>query len=143
MTRLPRAVAAVAAPLLLLGSLTACGGAPTDASKKDFCKVHNAEPDLGGLDENSSNKEIAKVFKKELDKITEDAEETGTPEDIPDDAREGFELTLEKAKDLSEDDIEKAIKDEEDPFEDFSGDDKKKVQAYDDWASDYCGDSEE
>lgn len=146
MTRLPRAVAALAAPLLLLGTLTACGGgAPTDASKEDFCTdVHGAEPDLEGLDENSSEKEIAEKFKEELDKITETAEEVGTPEDIPDDAREGFEITLDKAQDLSADDLEQAIKDEEDPFEDgLSKDEKKKVEAYDEWANEYCGDSEE
>ncbi len=137
---LKRVLVAVAAPLLLAGTLTACGGPPTDASKKDFCKVHDAEPDLSELDETSSNKDIAKVFKEELDKITDDAEEVGTPEDMPDDAREGFEITLEKAQDLSAKDLEKAIEDEKDPFEDdLSKDDKKKVDAYDKWSNDYCG----
>ncbi len=142
---LVRTLAAVAASVLLAGTLTACGGAPTDASKEDFCNdVHNAEPDLEGLDENSSNAEIAKQFKEEFDKITERAEEVGTPEDIPDDAREGFEITLEKAKDLSEDDIEKAIEDEKDPFEDdLSDDEKEKTEAYNEWANEYCGDGSE
>ena len=146
MTSITRSIGTAGAAVLLAAALTACGGAPTDASKKDFCKVHDSEPDLSGLDQESSNKEIAKVFKEELDKITEDAEEVGTPEDIPDDAREGFEITLEKAQDLDEGDLEKAIEDEKDPFEDdLSKDEKKKVDAYDEWSSDYCGggDSEE
>ncbi len=142
---LRRVLAAVATPLLLAGTLTACGGgAPTDASKKDFCEFHDADPDLSGLDEDSSNKEIAEVLKEELDKLVEDAEEIGTPEDIPDDAREGFEINLETSKELDESDIEKAVEDETDPFkEELSKDEKKKVEAYEKWSDEYCGSDSE
>ena len=39
MTPMKRPLAAASATVLLALSLSACGGAPTDASKADFCKV--------------------------------------------------------------------------------------------------------
>lgn len=146
MTKTARRLAALSAPALLVLSLTACGGgdgsgAPEDASKEDFCKAYEAEPefDAAGL-QDASPEEQAKAIKDALDELVDNFAEVGTPEDIPDDAREGFEISIDKAGDLSQDDIEKAIKEKDEDFldADVSGDDKEKVDAFDDWARDYC-----
>lgn len=73
------ALAAVA-----LAGLTACGGpegseAPTDASKDEFCTVIN------GLDTSDP------------EGFVDDLVEVGTPSDIPDEAREGFEVMVDNA----------------------------------------------
>lgn len=143
MTPLKRPLAAAGAAVLLALSLSACGGSPTDASVKDYCEATQG---------NSNDEEFTKALEDEdWDKIrdlvqeqADEVEEVGTPEDIPDDAREGFELQIEQAGDLSADDIEKAFKDQENPFEaDLSKDEKKKIEAYTKYESKTCADSGE
>lgn len=145
MTPIKRPLAAVGAAALLALSLTACGGssAPSDASVEDFCKAVKAE--TGG-------EEIAKAAEaKDYDKVAdllkervEGIEEVGTPEDIPDDAREGFEIQVDAASDISGDDIKKAYEDQgSDPFEtDLSDDEKDKVKAYTEYESETCSGSD-
>lgn len=142
MTPIKRPLAAAGAAALLAITLTACGGAPADASVDDFCKA---------TQDNSGGEEFFKAIEDEdWDKLEElikeqadDIEEVGTPEDIPDDAREGFEIQLDAAKGISADDIEKAFKDDEDPFEaDLSDEDKKKVEAYTEYENETCDESE-
>lgn len=73
-----RAVRASAAAVLAAVAVAGCGGGiPTDASVKDFC---------------AAGERFAEVT--EFDEGTEAAErlrETGTPEGIPKEARDGFE----------------------------------------------------
>lgn len=141
MTPMKRPLAAAGAAVLLALSLSACGGAPADASVKDFCKVTQ--------DEASQEEFLKAVQDEDWDKIADlvkdqadDVEEVGTPDDISDDAREGFEIQLDAAKGISADDIEKAFKDDEDPFEaDLSSDEKKKVEAYTEYENKTCDDS--
>ena len=69
---------------VLSGGLVACGGpqgadAPTDASVEDFCRTIG---DLSTLDP---------------EKLVDDLAEVGTPEGIPADAREGFEVMIDEA----------------------------------------------
>ncbi|WP_435768975.1 hypothetical protein [Nocardioides sp. SYSU DS0651] len=140
---LKRPLAAAGAAALLALSLTACGGgAPTDASKEDFCAV---------VDSASTDEEFGEAFADEdYDKIAEllqeqaeEVEEVGTPEDIPDDAREGFEITVEAAKEVSGDDIEKAFKEEDENLGlEFSDDEQKKVEAYDEYETETCDNGE-
>ncbi|WP_148616093.1 hypothetical protein [Nocardioides rubriscoriae] len=141
---LTRRLCAVAVPALLAVSLTACGGgsdAPDDASKEDFCKAYQAEPEFDDALNDASPEEQAKAIKDAVTKLADDFEKVGTPKDIPDDAREGFEISLESARDLDTGDIQKAIEDKNGDFFDnlVTGDDQKKTKAFDDWASDYCG----
>lgn len=143
MTPIKRPLAAAGAAVLLALALTACGGSPTNASEKDYCEAVN------GINDNEDL--IKAVTDEDWDKAAdllkdsaEEIEEVGTPEDIPDDAREGFELQLDASADISGDDLEKAFKDQEDPFEaDLSGDEKKKVEAYNDYENETCSDTEE
>lgn len=139
MTPIKRPIAAAGAAVLLALSLSACGGgAPTDASKEDFCEVtqneSGGEEAFKAISEEDWDK-AADLIKEQADEV----EEVGTPEDIPDDAREGFEIQLDAAKSLDGDDIEKAFKDEEDPFEaDLSDDEKDKVEAYSEYENETC-----
>lgn len=69
---------------VLTGALGACGGpkgsdAPTDASVEDFCGVIG---DLSTLDP---------------EKLVDDLVEVGTPDGIPGEAREGFEVMIDEA----------------------------------------------
>jgi hypothetical protein len=104
-----RRISALAIGLALAGT-AACGGgsdgssAPTDTSKSAFCKV------LKGLDlsdPKSGAKKLADI---------------GTPKGIPGDARDGFEVMIDKA------DQDK-----------ISDKDKEKVSAFLSYVSATCG----
>ncbi|HVK30143.1 MAG TPA: hypothetical protein VM575_17525 [Nocardioides sp.] len=141
MTPIKRPLAAAGAAALLALSLSACGGAPADASVEDFCKVTQDEAgqeDFVKAIQDEDWDKIEELIKDQADEV----EEVGTPDDISDEAREGFEIQLDAAKGISADDLEKAFKDDEDPFEaDLSSDDKKKVEAYTEYENKTCDDS--
>lgn len=86
--------AALVISLLLVGfGTTACGSdsaadAPKDASVEDFCGA------LTGLDDATDDSKVADHL--------DDMLRVGTPADIPDDARKGFEFLIEKAAELDE-----------------------------------------
>ncbi|MDZ5619555.1 hypothetical protein [Nocardioides bizhenqiangii] len=120
MTRIKRATGAAGAAVLLAFSLTACGGAPDDASEEDFCEVANSIPADADVDA--------------IHDWADDAEETGTPEDIPEDAREGFELLVDIAKDVDEDDLEN-----EDFLDDLSSEEEEQFTAYGTYVAETCG----
>jgi hypothetical protein len=71
---------------LIVGVATGCGGAPagadapTDADKAEFCKVIQGI-DLGGS----------------ADDFAADLSDVGTPDGIPAEAREGFEIMIDNA----------------------------------------------
>ena len=100
MTLTKRPLASAGAVVLLALSLTACGGgAPTDASVKEFCATANSTlEDTGFLKalEKKDYDKVAEIFKEQAEK----AEKVGTPKGIPDDAREGFEIQVDALKDL-------------------------------------------
>ena len=141
MTRIKRPLVAAGAAALLALSLSACGGgAPTDASKKDFCEAVNDED----REKEYGEAALAEDYDKVADLLHEQADEVekvGTPEDIPDDAREGFEITIEKAKDVSGDDIKKAAAEQNENLGvEFSKDEQDKVDAYDEYEAKTCSD---
>lgn len=123
---------------LVAGTTVGCGGGPpTDASKADFCGTFDDfYADAAKLGEDSKDSDIVKALKD----VGEKLEEVGTPEDMSDDAREGFELTVQAIKDLDDDatqeDIEKIDKG-------FSDDEQKSVDAFDEYLSTTCDDSGE
>lgn len=142
MTPIKRPLAAAGAAVLLALSLTACGGgAPADASVEDFCKVTQDEAGQEDFFKAIEDEDWDKIAELIEDQAAE-VEEVGTPDDISDDAREGFEIQLEAAQGISADDIEKAFKDDEDPFEaDLSDEEKKKVEAYTEYENETCDES--
>ncbi|KRC53168.1 MULTISPECIES: hypothetical protein [unclassified Nocardioides] len=142
MTPMKRPLVAASATVLLALSLSACGGAPTDASKDDYCKAVNSFEGNDDLIKAVTDEDWDKAADLVKDAVGE-IEDVGTPEDIPDDAREGFEIQIDAAEGISGDDFEKAMKDQEDPFEaGLSGDEKKKVEAYNDYENETCSDSD-
>ena len=133
MTRIKRPVAAVGSAVLLAFSLSACGGAPTDASTDDFCEAYNDQSAEGGEDAESQA--------DALNEYAEKLEEVGTPEDIDDEARDGFEVLVEAFGDVSADDLEdeEAQKALEEKYED----DEDAVDAFFEYAGETCAEDVE
>lgn len=137
--------ALIAASLVLVAGTTAgCGGssssnssddgAPTAASEKDFCAgFATVADDMQGMEPGSEPAEMIKILKSGIS----DLEETGTPEDIPADARDGFELTVDMVNSLDEDASPEDLAKME---EQFSDEDKGKVDAFDAYLSETCPD---
>ncbi len=133
MNRITRTTLAAGSAALLALTLGACGGPPTDASKDEYCEVVNDPQYFEDLDENSDEQDYLDAVRK----IADDLREVGTPEDISDDAREGFEIQLDAVDELEAEDID--FESEDDPFQDgLSDDEKKKVEAYNDYESETC-----
>ena len=132
------------ATVLLVGAVTtACGGggAPSDASEKDFCDTQTSLlqdllPDDMTNPEIPSNEEMAKAVKNWGKKL----EEVGTPDDIPEDARKGFERVMEQANDVDPSDfsIDK-LEQLESGGAEASAEAKKQAQAFTDYLTETCG----
>jgi hypothetical protein len=102
---------ALTSAVLVLGALTsACGGgdggsggasgggAPTDATKDEFCSTQTGlfKELMGDMTEMPTNEQMATAVKDWAKKL----EDVGTPEGISDDARAGFEDLIEQARDI-------------------------------------------
>lgn len=120
--------------LVLVGALVGCsdgGDPPTDASKAEFCETFNSLVDdvlEAGVDDPAAAVEAVKEW-------AGDIEEVGTPEEMPDDARRGFELFVEHAADLDED---MGIEDLQNLGGDLSEDDQADGEAFTTWTQDNC-----
>lgn len=113
-----RRLLAAACLVLVAGTMSACGGAggaPEDASKKDFCKAIEGAP----TDDKPSQDDV--------DEWAEELKDTGTPDDISDDARNGFEVLVEALEDADVDEL-----DDNSSFEDVvkDKDDRKDVTKF-------------
>jgi len=109
----------VGATLLLVAGMTAACGSPEDASKGDFCDA------VDNVVSSANDYDKAKDAASELSDV-------GTPDGISDDAREGFELSIDAFDEAeNEKDLEKAQ-------EDLSSDEKKKVQAFGEYVDKTC-----
>ena len=130
--------------VLLVGAVTtACGGggAPSDASEKDFCATQTSLlqdllPDDMTNPEVPSDEEMAKAVKNWGKKL----EEVGTPDDIPEDARKGFERVMKQANDIDPSDftIDK-LEQLESGGAEASAEAKKQAQAFTDYLTETCG----
>jgi hypothetical protein len=126
-------IALLAASLVLVGgTATACGGgAPTDASKADFCDSFTK------INESAAGSDGGDPSKDEIKKVKDavkDLEDTGTPESISDDAREGFEIFTGAVADIDDDATAKDLEE----LDQFSGDEKKKFEAFGEYVSKTC-----
>lgn len=139
----------VSAAALLAGAVaSACGsggsvggGAPTDASEKEFCQTQTSLlEDLMPADMSDpqlpSDQQMAQAVKDWGTKIGE----VGTPEGISDDAREGFERVVEMAEDIDPADfsIEK-LEELEAGGEEASAEAKKQADAFEKYLTETCG----
>ena len=132
--------------VLVLGGLAGCGGSdsdggdggdsggmPTSASKEDFCgNFQGLAEDLGKLDPQSDASTAVKALHDAADQMRE----TGTPEDIPDDARHGLEVTLDAISGLPDDATSDDISNLETTL---SEEDQKDAAAFDKYLSEECG----
>lgn len=126
-----RRLLAGASLVLVAGMTAACGGPPDDASKGEFCKTIEEVP-IG---------EDGKVSQDDWDEWLDDLEETGTPEDISDDERKGFETSVDLLRDVDVDedsDISKQLEEAEDDLDD---DEKDNTEKFDEYVSDTCQDT--
>lgn len=126
--------ASLAASLILAaGSVAGCGGdAPSDASEEKFCDAYDSLfTDMGSLAEPDEG-ELVATFKAWGEKMRE----TGTPDDIPEKAREGFEASLEMIEELDEsvtpEDFDKLD-------QQMSEAEKDAMDAFDIWTTQTCG----
>jgi hypothetical protein len=126
--------------VLVAGGAVACGDDDGgDSSKKDegastadFCGAFQAfSDDLDDVTGQESN--LGEILKKAAKRI----EDVGTPDDIPDDAKEGLQLTLDAIMDLPDD---ASVEDMGGLEEKFSEDDKKKTDAFSDYLEKTCPD---
>lgn len=137
----------VSTTVLLIGAAaSACGGgagggAPTDASEKEFCQTQSSLledllPEDMANPELPSDEQMAKAVKDWGAKL----EEVGTPDDIPDDARKGFEAVVEQADEIDASDfsIEK-LEELEAGGKDASAEAKKQAAAFEKYLTDTCG----
>ena len=135
----------IAAAALLLGGLVGCGGSDSDggsassgsktASKADFCEKFNglytqlmtADPD-----DTSAAVKGMKDWADEIDDL-------GTPKEMTDEARDGFEVVVSTIKDVDED---ADVEDLQNLDSKLSDEDNKAADAFSDWTQENCGDPE-
>jgi hypothetical protein len=132
--------ALLAASLVLVGgSAVACsgdagegGGAPTDASRDDYCASYQSLfSDMSTMTDATDRQIIAQI--KEW---AATMEETGTPEDMSDDARAGFETTISLIGDLDDD---ARAEDFEKIDADLSEEQTAQVDEFDTYTTETCG----
>jgi hypothetical protein len=126
--------------VLVAGGAVGCGddgggGAAKDdesASTEDFCGAFEAFADdladVTGQEEN-----LGEILKKAAKRI----EDVGTPKGIPDDAKEGLQLTLDAIADLPDD---ASVEDMGGLEEGFSDADKEKTDAFSEYLEKTCPD---
>ena len=114
------------------GGGSAKGDDDSGASTEDFCGAFQAFADdltdVTGEEEN-----LGEILKKAAKRI----EDVGTPKDIPDDAKEGLQLTLDAIADLPDDASAEDMSTLED---EFSEADKAKTDAFSKYLEETCPD---
>jgi hypothetical protein len=130
--------------VLLVGAVTsACGGggAPSDANKDGFCEAANSlmsdlVPEDMSTPELPSDEDMAQAVKDWGSRM----EEVGTPEDIPDDARKGFEAVVDQAKEIDAADFSmENLEDLEQGGADASKEVEEQADAFGDYLAETCG----
>lgn len=127
--------------VLVAGGAVGCGGGDgagdgggDDApSAKDFCGgLADFQDDIAAADPTKDLKAYIQTLKDAADRL----EDVGTPEDMPANARAGFDLYVEKIKGLDEN----ATTDELAGIGEVSDEDQKKLDALDTYVAKTCPD---
>lgn len=129
--RIQRSLATGATVLIAALTLAACGddggngeaAAPTDAAKSDFCSAFMDSSAIAGAENDADRLEAAK---EGIDNL----EQVGTPQDVSDEQREGFEIYVEEIQ--SADDVS--------DLEKVSDEDAAKVGAFTEYTATTCAD---
>lgn len=125
------ALLATSAILSMLG-LAACGGgstdvdAPTDASVEDFCGAYVSLFTEG---------DVEAIKGEDITSWGEELEQVGTPEELSEDERAGFEILVSFAGDV---DADADLADIEDP--DVSDDEQEQLDAFISYTATACTD---
>ncbi len=118
---------AAASLVLIAGGVTGCS---SSASKEEFCNGYDdfikALVDIDAEGENYGEK---------LKDAASEFEEVGTPEDIPDDAKEGLEIVFDTIQELDDD---ASPEDIENLDGDLSEDEQKKADAFEEYLEKTC-----
>lgn len=125
--------AATGAAAVLAMVLGACGGPPTDASKTEFCATVTDQSWAEDLGSDSDGDDIADAFRAWGD----DLQDLGTPEGISDDAREGFELTVDYLRHVDAADFED-LGDSAPVNDDLTDDEEEQVSAFEEFVAETC-----
>ena len=126
--------------VLVAGGAVGCGddgggggGGDNAPSAKEFCgALKDFQDDFADADPTKDLKAYIQTLKDAADSL----EDVGTPEDMPADAQDGFELTVEKIKDLAD----SATLDDLAGIGDVSDEDQKKLDALDEYIAKTCPD---
>lgn len=128
----------VAATLVVAGSLTAgCGSdeskqaAPEAATTEEFCAAYNSLFESFSAAEPPSDEESVEALKD----WSAEMKQTGTPEDMPEDAQRGFDLVVETVAGVSDDATQADIQALSD---DFSAEEKTDSEAFGKYATETC-----
>lgn len=126
---------------LALGGLAGCSGdddggsgaaAPDDASQEEFCAAfNNLFDDVLAKATSSDSAAMVRALKDWAAEIGE----IGTPAEMPDDARHGFEVFVDQAREIDED---ATLADLERFGEDVSESDRADADAFSDWTQGSC-----
>jgi hypothetical protein len=133
----------LAAPLLVAGLLAGCGDggagggdaadAPSDASVEEFCQPFvDMLQEVSAQGEDLSDADAVQLAKETADKLRE----AGTPVDMPEDARRGFELVVEKLAELPDD----ATKDEVEKAQELTEEEQTYSTALSQYIASNCAD---
>lgn len=131
--RRSRTAAAAGAAGVLLVLLAGCGSSPTDADEGEFCDAAAGGTWADDLDEDSDGNQIADALRSWGDQL----DEVGTPGNITEKAREGFEITVDYLKGVDDEDFED-IGDASPVDDSFSTEERDKVAAFERYVDDTC-----
>jgi hypothetical protein len=128
--------------VLVAGGAVGCGGdddgggASGTASVKEFCgALKEFKDDLAGQDP-GTDPEAVKAYVQSLKTAANRLDDVGTPKEIPAAAEAGFALTVKRIRDLSDD----ATVDDLAALGDVSDEDRKKLDALDEYIDKTCPD---
>ena len=128
------------AALLLLTGTAACqasgSGASDGASVDEFCEAYFGlfSGEMSEIDPGASEREQGKAMTDALRAWAAELEEVGTPDDMPDLARAGFEVIVSAAAELAPGDAHNLA----DLDDDFTEDDLDATQAFEEYATQNC-----
>lgn len=117
--------------LLVGASLSACGGgAPGDASEQEFCDAQGSlfsDIDLGDAGALPSDEDLAQAFRD----WGQELESVGTPENMSEKARAGFEDLVSDVEDVDAEDFsEEGLQQQLDDLSDETGEQAKAFTEY-------------
>ena len=129
----------LAVPMLVVGLLAGCGDdpaadaadSPTNATVEEFCQPFvDMLQEISDQGEDISDADAVALAKETAEKLRE----AGTPEDMPEDARKGFELVVKKLAELPDD----ATKDEVEAAQELTEEEQKYSDALGRYIAEKC-----